>query len=155
VGLRDRLDDFICRVLRADLESEVGPWVRIFAVARGKLFNLQKPSRVFQSCRRHYDIGNDLYACMLDRRLKYSGGYWQNASSLDEAQEAKLDLLCRKLNLQPGMRVLDIGCGWGGTAKFAAERYQVEVVGISVSREQVRYARELCNGLPVEILLQD
>jgi cyclopropane-fatty-acyl-phospholipid synthase len=151
----ERLDEFICRVLQADLENEAEPWTRIVDVVRAKLLNLQKPSRVFQSGQRHYDIGNDLYGCMLDKRLIYSGGYWKDASSLDDAQEAKLDLLCRKLDLQPGMRVLDIGCGWGGTAKFAAEHYQVEVVGITVSREQLRYAKESCGGLPVEILLQD
>lgn len=92
---------------------------------------------------------------MLGKRLIYSCGYWKNASTLDEAQEAKLDLVCRKLGLRPGMRVLDIGCGWGGTAKFAAERYKVEVVGITVSEEQVKIGKELCRDLPVKIRLQD
>jgi len=85
----------------------------------------------------------------------YSCGYWQDATTLDAAQEAKLDLVCRKLGLAPGMRVLDIGCGWGGTAKFAAERYGVSVVGATVSAEQARHARTLCAGLDVEILLED
>ena len=92
---------------------------------------------------------------MLDERLIYSCGYWKNASTLNEAQEAKLDLVCRKLGLRPGMRVLDIGCGWGGAAKFAAEKYKVEVVGITVSKEQVKFGKEYCRGLPVEIHLQD
>jgi cyclopropane-fatty-acyl-phospholipid synthase len=90
---------------------------------------------------------------MLGEWLIYSCGYWENASTLDEAQEAKLDLVCRKLGLRQGMRVLDIGCG--GAAKFAAERYKVEVVGITVSKEQSRFGKELCQGLPVEICLQD
>jgi cyclopropane-fatty-acyl-phospholipid synthase len=92
---------------------------------------------------------------MLDRRMIYSCGYWKDASTLDEAQEAKLDLACRKLGLEPGMRLLDIGCGWGGMAKFAAERYGVSVVGITVSREQAEYARKLCAGLPIEIQVED
>jgi cyclopropane-fatty-acyl-phospholipid synthase len=119
------------------------------------LLNLQRRSRAFQIGERHYDIGHDLFSHMLDKRLIYSCGYWKNASTLDEAQEAKLDLVCRKLHLTPGMRVLDIGCGWGGTAKFAAERYGVEVVGVTVSEEQANFAKELCRGSPVEIRLQD
>lgn len=92
---------------------------------------------------------------MLGERLIYSCGYWKNASTLDEAQEDKLNLVCRKLDLRPGMRVLDIGCGWGGTAKFAAEQYKVKVVGVTVSEEQARFGKEFCRGLPVEIRLQD
>jgi cyclopropane-fatty-acyl-phospholipid synthase len=100
-------------------------------------------------------MGNTLFKCMLDSRLIYSCGYWENATSLDEAQENKLDLVCRKLRLGPGMRVLDIGCGWGGTAKFIAEKYQAEVVGITVSQEQTQFGKELCRGLSVDIRLQD
>jgi cyclopropane-fatty-acyl-phospholipid synthase len=148
------LDEFH-RVLRARLEERVRPladWVRAL---RARAINLQRRSRAFEIGRRHYDIGNDLYRGMLDRRMIYSCGYWKDASSLDEAQEAKLDLVCRKLGLRPGMRVLDIGCGWGGAVQYAAERYGVEAVGITVSEEQVELARELCEGLPVEIRLQD
>ena len=149
------LDEFFYRVWRTQLDSGVRPWRKVFAFLQARVFNLQKPSRAFEVGQRHYDIGNDLYQCMLDRRLIYSCGYWKDASNLDEAQEAKLDLICRKLNLEPGMRVLDTGCGWGGTAQFAAERYGVEVVGITVSKEQVKFGKELCQGLPVEIRLQD
>lgn len=151
----ERLDQFFQRILRARLDRRVRPTRELISVARAKLINLQKPSRAFEIGQRHYDIGNDLYERMLDARLIYSCGYWKNASTLDEAQEAKLDLVCRKLYLAPGMRVLDIGCGWGGTARFAAERYGVEVVGITVSEEQAQYARDMCRGLPVEIRLQD
>lgn len=122
---------------------------------RAKLINLQDRAGAYEVGRRHYDIGNDLYQRMLDKRMLYSCGYWKDATTLDEAQEAKLDLVCRKLRLAPGMRVLDIGCGWGGAARFAAERYHVEVVGITVSEQQAKHARELCQGLPVEIHLQD
>jgi cyclopropane-fatty-acyl-phospholipid synthase len=151
----DRLDEFFYRVLRAKLEDRIRPLADGVRALRAKAINLQRPSRAFEIGRCHYDIGNDLYRCMLDRRMTYSCGYWKDARSLDEAQEAKLDLVCRKLGLRPGMRVLDIGCGWGGAVQFAAERYGVEAVGITVSEEQVRLAREVCEGLPVEIRLQD
>ena len=145
------LDEFFHRILRAKLDGKVKPLSGLFSVLKAKLINLQKPSRAFLVGRHHYDIGNNLYRKMLDRHMIYSCGYWENASTLDEAQEAKLDLVCRKLELKPGMRVLDIGCGWGGTARFAAERYHVEVVGITVSEEQVKFGKKLCQGLPVEI----
>jgi len=151
----NRLDEFFNRILRAKLDERVKPWSVLFGILKAKLFNFQKPSRAFQIGQHHYDIGNNLYRHMLGERLIYSCGYWKNASTLDQAQEAKLDLVYRKLDLQPGMHVLDIGCGWGGTSKFAAERYQVEVVGITVSEEQARFGKELCQGLPVEIRLQD
>jgi cyclopropane-fatty-acyl-phospholipid synthase len=92
---------------------------------------------------------------MLDKRKAYTCGYWKNARNLDEAQEAKLDLVCRKLNLKPGQKILDIGCGWGCFAKFAAEKYGVSVTGVTVSKEQINLGRKLCAGLPVEMLLQD
>jgi cyclopropane-fatty-acyl-phospholipid synthase len=151
----ERLDEFFTRILAAELDTKVEPWKDAWRVLRARLVNLQRPSRAFQIGRRHYDIGNDLFARMLDKRMIYSCGYWKDASTLDDAQEAKLDLVCRKLGLQPGMRVLDIGCGWGGTAAFAAERYGVSAVGITVSEEQVKLARERWRGLPVEFRLQD
>jgi cyclopropane-fatty-acyl-phospholipid synthase len=103
----------------------------------------------------HYDMGNELYKAMLDKRLTYTCGYWKNAKNLDEAQEAKLDLVCRKLNLKPGQRILDIGCGWGSFMKFAAEKYGVSCVGVTVSKEQIALGKELCKGLPVEFRLED
>ena len=79
----------------------------------------------------------------------------ENADNLFQAQQQKLDLICRKLDLQPGMRLLDIGCGWGGLAEYAAKNYQVSVVGITISKEQQKLAVERCKGLDVEILLMD
>jgi cyclopropane-fatty-acyl-phospholipid synthase len=104
---------------------------------------------------KHYDIGNDLYEKMLDSRMIYSCGYWKDAQNLDEAQENKLELTCRKLKLAAGQKVLDIGCGWGGTARYMAEHYGVEVVGATISQAQAELARTRCAGLPVEILLMD
>jgi cyclopropane-fatty-acyl-phospholipid synthase len=87
--------------------------------------------------------------------MVYSCAYWKDANNLDDAQEAKLDLICKKLDLHSGSRILDIGCGWGSFARYAAEQYGAEVVGITVSRDQANFARERCAGLPVEIRLQD
>jgi cyclopropane-fatty-acyl-phospholipid synthase len=155
-----RLDELFQRLYRAGLDRHIPHSVpelvpELFAAARARLWNLQRASRAGQVGRRHYDLGADLFRVMLDERQIYSCGYWRDATTLDESQEAKLDLVFRKLQLKPGMRVLDIGCGWGGAARFAARRYQVEVVGITVSRDQVTVARERCRGLPVEIRLQD
>lgn len=154
------LDGLLFHLLQARLEQRVHGAGELWDALRARLLNLQSRSRSRQVGERHYDLGNDLYAAMLGRRLVYSCGYWTQADGrvldgLDEAQEAKLDLTCRKLRLQPGMRVLDIGCGWGEALKFAAERYGVSGVGITISKEQADYARELCKGLPIEIRLQD
>jgi cyclopropane-fatty-acyl-phospholipid synthase len=151
----DKLDEFFFQILLTDLDKKVRPWLDALRVLEAKVLNLQNPMRAFRIGRHHYDIGNDLFSRMLDKRMIYSCGYWRHATTLDEAQEAKLDLACRKLELRPGMRLLDIGCGWGGTAMYAAERYGVSVLGITVSEQQAMYARELCEGLDVEIRLQD
>lgn len=117
--------------------------------------NRQSKNLVSHVVRHHYDIGNDLYRLMLDKRLTYSCGYWKTAKTLDEAQEHKFDLICRKLNLQAGQRVLDIGCGWGSFMKYAAERYRVSCVGVTLSLEQAALAKELCQGFPIEVRLTD
>lgn len=151
----ESMDVMIEKILRADLESKVSPAKLIIPVVYSKLVNRQRRARAFDIGRRHYDIGNDLYRRMLDKRMTYTCGYWACAADLDEAQEHKLDLTCRKLFLEPGMKVLDIGCGWGSFAGFAAERYGVEVVGITVSREQVELGRELHADKTVDLRLQD
>jgi cyclopropane-fatty-acyl-phospholipid synthase len=104
---------------------------------------------------KHYDIGNQLFIKMLDKRMAYSCGYWKHAHNLNEAQEAKMELICQKIGLKPGMKVLDIGCGWGSFAKYAAEKYAVEVVGITISKNQLELAQNLCQGLPITLRLQD
>lgn len=156
----DSIDGLLFRLLDARIDERAIGFADIRDALRARLFNLQNPRRAFEVGKRHYDLGNDLYAAMLGKRMVYSCGYWRDAAgrivdSLDDAQEAKLDLVCRKLGLQPGMRVLDIGCGWGEALKYAAERYGIIGVGVTVSREQAAYARELCAGLPVEIRVQD
>ena len=117
--------------------------------------NLQSKTRAHQVGEVHYDVGNELYRTMLDQRMVYTCAYWRDADNLDDAQQHKLELVCRKLELRQGMRVLDIGCGWGSFAKYAAENYDVEVVGVTVSKEQVELGNENCRELPVELRLQD
>jgi cyclopropane-fatty-acyl-phospholipid synthase len=149
------LDGFITRLLTARIDERIHTWRNLLHYWRSVLLNLQRPSRAFEVGRRHYDIGNGLYRAMLDRRMIYSCGYWESAQTLDDAQEAKLELVFRKLDLQRGQRVLDIGCGWGGALRFAAERYGVSGVGITISKAQAEHATAVVAGLPVEIRLQD
>lgn len=149
------LDAFLLCLMQAHLDERVHGWRELADGVRARLLNLQSRERSLEVGRRHYDLGNDLYQAMLGRRLVYSCAYWRDAQDLDAAQETKLDLVCRKLGLRPGQRVLDIGCGWGEALKFAAERYGVSGVGVTISAEQAAFARELCEGLPVEIRLQD
>jgi cyclopropane-fatty-acyl-phospholipid synthase len=150
------LDQFICKILGANLDQKVkGNYRLALHVLKAKLFNLQKPKRAYQVGEEHYDIGNDLYGAMLDKRMLYTCGYWAAVDNLDAAQEAKLDLVCRKINLEPEMTVLDLGCGYGSFAKYAAERYGARVTGVNVSKEQVKLGAELCRGLPVELRLED
>ncbi len=151
----DDLDGFLFKLVDARLDERVGGIEDAWLFVKARLMNLQRGRRAWVVGERHYDLGNDLFEAMLGQRLVYSCGYWKDAGDLDHAQEAKLDLVARKLGLQSGMRVLDIGCGWGEALKFAAERYGVSGVGVTVSREQADYARELCRGLPIEIRVSD
>lgn len=151
-----RLDDVLCDILLRQFDQKVTISAEIVASKLfARLTNLQSTARAFEIGRRHYDIGNDLYRLMLDKELNYSCAYWKNAETLDEAQEQKLDLICRKLGLQAGMKVLDIGCGWGSFARHACRNYGVTVDGYTVSVEQKKLADELTRGLPITIHLQD
>jgi len=151
-----KLDEFFTRILSAKIDRKIkGDWKLLLSLGFWYVFNKQSKSRAFEIGEKHYDAGNDLYQKMLDKRMVYTCAYWKDAQNLDEAQENKLDLVCRKIGLKAGQKILDIGCGWGSFAKFAAEKYQAEVVGITVSKEQVSLAQKRCAGLPVEIRLQD
>lgn len=150
------VDQFVDRALRARLDKQIkGNWKILLHILRSKYLNLQSSARAFEIGEKHYDLGNDLYRAMLDKRLNYTCAYWRNAASLDEAQEKKLELVCQKIGLEPGMKVLELGCGWGSFAKYAAEKYGVEVLGVTVSAEQVALGTQLCQGLSVELRLQD
>jgi cyclopropane-fatty-acyl-phospholipid synthase len=156
----DSLDGLLTRLLEARLDRRVGGLAAAFDGLRARLQNLQTRRRSREVGRRHYDLGEDLYAAMLGPEMIYSCGYWRTpdgrtAPDLASAQRAKLDLAFRKLDLRPGQRVLDIGCGWGGALRHAARTHGVTGVGITISEHQARHAREACAGLPVEIRLQD
>lgn len=151
-----RIDDMSARLFRSGTydRSAYRLWDRIKGVICWWI-NRQSRYAARRDVRSHYDLGNDLFENMLGRRMIYSCAYWKDADTLDDAQEAKLALICRKLGLKSGMTVLDIGCGWGGFAQFAAERFGVHVLGITIAPEQVSLARRRCEGWPVEIRLQD
>ncbi len=152
----EALDQFFYKIMDARLDKKAKKSKQVlWAILKAKITNAQRRSKAYEIGKRHYDIGNDIFSITLDKGMNYSCGYWKKAETLDKAQEAKLDLICRKTGLKPDMKVLDIGCGWGGFAKYAAEKYDVRVLGITVSREQVKFARKFCKGLPVEIELQD
>jgi cyclopropane-fatty-acyl-phospholipid synthase len=150
-----KLDEFFCRVLAASLDEKVKNWKILPQLLGAIIFNQGKRSKAYEIGEKHYDLGNSLFQNMLDKRMVYSCGYWKNAQNVDDAQQAKLDLICRKLYLKPGMKILDIGCGWGSFCKYAAENYGAEVFGISVSKEQVTMGMENCKGLNVKIMLRD
>ena len=151
----DDLAGLFTRLLCSHLDEHLKTLDTLIAHFKARFINLQRGAHAFEIGKVHYDRGNDLFKAMLGKRMVYSCGYWANAANLDEAQEAKLDLVCRKLQLKPGMRVLDIGCGWGEALKFAADRYGAEGVGITVSGEQATLARELCQDRAIDIRLLD
>ncbi len=151
-----RLDQFFERLFEADIESKLksNQWMML-KLALFNIINLQTKRRALEVGRTHYDLGNDLFKAMLDKKMNYTCGYWRHADNLDDAQLDKLELSCQKLMLKPGMHVLDIGCGFGAFAKYAAENYGVSVTGITISKQQYHYAKENCHDLPVEIHFQD
>ena len=153
-----RLDQLFHRLLSRDADQSVrklSNWRYLVEVLRHRLRNPQSRNRSFQVGERHYDIGNDVFEAMLDTGMNYSCAYWVEAQDLEQAQRAKLDLICRKLELTADEHLLDLGCGWGGLARHAAEHYGTKVTGITISREQLSRAKEYCKGLPVTIKLLD
>lgn len=149
------IDQLICNLLNYKITRRIKPYKGMALKMQSKLTNMQKLKRAFQVGEQHYNVGNHLFEAMLDSRLTYTCGYWKDATDLESAQEAKLDLVCRKIGLKEGQHVLDIGCGWGSFAKFAAEKYGAKVTGITISTEQAAYAKKLCIYLPVDIRVQD
>lgn len=151
----EALDVLVDKLLQAKLDKEVTSVKALTNVMMARLTNRQTKERSKKVAKEHYDIGNDFYAQMLDSRMQYTCAYWPRAKNLEEAQEHKLDLICRKLELDSNDHVLELGCGWGGFAKYAAEKYGCRVTAANISKEQVKYARDNCRGLPVEIIRSD
>jgi len=149
------LDEFFTRFRRADLASYVHDLKTAMLILKTRVLNLQTMRRAKQVAQAHYDLGNELYQAMLDRRMQYTCAYWKDAVTLDQAQENKLHLVCRKLQLKPGMTLLELGGGFGGLAHFAAKEYGCQVVSYNISREQVAFGRDLCKGLPVRFEQKD
>lgn len=152
----DAIDQLIHKILQTDIRKNAKQPMRVFFdLIKAKIINQQTRAKAHHIGEWHYDIGNELYKNMLDTRLNYSCGYWENTDNLDQAQINKLDLICRKVGLKPGMKVLDIGCGWGSFLKYAAEKYKIKGTGITVSEKQAMLARELCQGLDIDIKIMD
>lgn len=154
----ERIDELICRLLRAKAQRPLSKraWLADAATQlREQLGNPQAPARAFNVGTCHYDIDPRVYAAMLDPQMSYSCGYWRQASDLASAQDHKLRLICEKLQLQPGMRLLDIGCGWGSLAAYACRHYGVEAVGITVSARQAEAVRQHHSDLPLQVVLCD
>ncbi len=153
----EQLDEFFHRLCQLDLSRNVIKNIPEFYMKYIKPFvlNRQSRKRAFKVGEHHYNAGNDLFEHMLDSSMAYSCGYFKNTDILEEAQQEKLELICRKLHLKAGMRMLDIGCGWGSLALYAAKHYAVEVVGLTVSKEQANFAQKRCKDYPVEIELTD
>jgi len=149
------LDQCIARVLGSGIEDAAGRLSYVLQGLKVRWLNRQTARRAPQVAATHYDLGNDFFQAMLDSSMAYSCGYWAEADSLEAAQQAKLELVCRKLGLRRGMRLLDIGCGWGSLVKFAAEHHGVECTGVTISAAQAEHARERCRGLPVRIVTSD
>lgn len=151
----ERLDEFFVRMHRAEVHKYFHTRDVLWLRFTDFILNRQSVDRAAAVAVKHYDAGNDLFEAMLDKNMQYTSAYWQNAGTLDDAQENKLSLIARKMHLSPGMRVLDLGGGFGGLARYLAVRHGCEVVSYNIASEQVRYAREWCRGLPVRIMEAD
>jgi cyclopropane-fatty-acyl-phospholipid synthase len=151
----EALDELCTRVHQADLAAKVGKWETTWLALNELVFNRQTKSRAAEVAQEHYDLGNDLYEAMLGPRMQYTCGYWKDVTTLDQAQENKLRLICRKIGLEPGMTVLELGGGFGGLAHFMASEYGCHVVTYNISKEQVAFGREWCRDLPVRFEHKD
>ena len=150
------IDQLFYRLIRAGLHRRIHlAWPEKLLALSNHLGNMQRQHKARKVVQQHYDPHSEVILAFLDFYNQYSCGYFEGTDVLDMAQERKLDLICRKLGLSSGDRVLDIGCGWGGFARYAAERYGCRVTGVSTSREQLAYAHRFCRGLPVEFYLCD
>ncbi len=150
------LDDFFFRLMRNIKIEDLYKNSRfLFSFFKNFFLNPQSYQKSQCVAEQHYNLGNNLFRAMLGETMAYTCGYWKNVHTLDQAQFAKYELVCQKLQFQPGENILELGCGFGGFAKYAAEKYGVNIVSVNISSEQVRYAREICKGLSVKIVESD
>ncbi len=150
-----KLDEFIFRLMKVEIDKKIISPLFVYHFIKAKVVNVQTKTGSKKVAELHYNLGNEFYSDMLDKRMQYTCAYWKDAKNLDEAQEKKLDMICKKLELKPGEKVLELGCGWGGFAKYASEKYGVEVTAYNISKEQVKYARDITKGLKVKIIESD
>jgi cyclopropane-fatty-acyl-phospholipid synthase len=161
----EELEETMTRIGLTNIPEKInGNYKMLFFLLKNKIMNTATIRKAYKVGKVHYDVGNELYEKMLDKDMNYTCGYWKDMNlqsawndpkNLDKAQQAKMDLVCRKLYLKPGMKLLDTGCGFGNFARYAADTYKVRVVGFTISEEQAKKARERCKGLPVEIRYMD
>lgn len=154
----DQLDELFARALRIRFDRQIRPSSMLVQVLLSRIANFQDRRRSQRVAVQHYDLSNRLYQAMLGPTMQYTCAYYGadgDQKSLDQAQRAKLELIARKLHLEPGMRILELGGGFGELSRYLAAEHGCEVVSYNISRQQVEYARGICEGLPVEIRLQD
>jgi len=150
------VDALIERLLLARIEKKIVFDARVILLfLTSKLFNYQRKSRAVQVAEKHYNLDNELYSYMLGESMSYTCAYFKDTDELDVAQNQKHELICQKLKLSSKDRVLELGCGWGGFAKYAATHYGCEVTAINISSEQVKFANAACQDLPVHFHLCD
>ncbi|MBS3127793.1 cyclopropane fatty acyl phospholipid synthase [Candidatus Woesearchaeota archaeon] len=151
-----QIDQFVYRLLRSGIINQLHlSFIDKVKQARSTFFNIHSMKKSKKDVAFHYNIRNDLFECMLDKYMNYSCGYWKNAKTLDQAQKNKMELICKKLKLKKGMNVLDIGCGWGGLARYMADKYNVNVTGITLSQSQYAHAQKYNKTKRTHFLLQD
>jgi cyclopropane-fatty-acyl-phospholipid synthase len=151
----EAIDVMLTKLLESDVLGQIRPTLALASHRiKSTVLNRQTKSRAIKNAKRHYNIGNDLYTRMLDPELVYSCGYWTTATDLASAQIAKLDLICKKLHLKPQMKILDIGCGWGGCLERAVQKFDVNVIGITLSKEQSDFARQRLAKLDTDRSIQ-
>jgi cyclopropane-fatty-acyl-phospholipid synthase len=149
----ESLDALFRRIIRMDIvHSPLVTLNRLYLDIKSRLTNLQTRIGSLAIAEHHYDLDHRLYELFLGPYNQYTCCFFNKAQSLEDAEVEKLEMICNKLDLSEGDRVLDIGCGWGGFAKYAAETRGCRVTGISISKEQIAYAREYVAGLPVDIV---
>lgn len=153
----EHLDQFFYKILRIGIQETLKPNAKIlWQTLLARLTNRQSSKRAFQVGEKHYDIGNDLYQKMLDPHMQYTCAYWkEGAMNLGEAQEAKLALIAEKLQIEPGMRILDAGCGFGGLSRYLADRFGAKLTSITISKEQAAYAEAKNGSLPIDVQIID
>lgn len=146
------LEEFFYRILSARLDEKIITRFSKCLNLLPAIINRQTKARSCAVAEQHYDLDSDLFMSFLDPYNQYSCAYFDGTDDLSEAQVRKMDMICRKINVSSADNVLDIGCGWGGFARYIAEKHGCRVTAVNISRNQISYAREHCKGLPIEVL---